>query len=102
MDARYLQIAAGSVASLIFIVGTLPMLWKAARTKDLKSYSLANLVMMNTGNLLYWLYVSSLPIGPIWLLHGFSTISTLLMLVWYFRYQGTPAAFQKQTSAQPG
>jgi hypothetical protein len=31
------------------------------------------------GNAIYWVYVSSLPVGPIWFLHAFSTVSALLM-----------------------
>jgi hypothetical protein len=63
------------------------MLWKAYQTKDLKSYSLGYLVMGNAGNLVHWVYVSSLPFGPIWFLHGFYTLVTALMLFWYLRYE---------------
>lgn len=65
----------------------MPMLIKAFRTKDLKSYSLAQIVLANVGNLIHSLYVYSLPAGPIWLLHAFYLITTALMLVWYLRYQ---------------
>ena len=30
----------------------------------------------------------NLPPGPIWFLHGFYTVSTALMLIWYLRYEG--------------
>lgn len=32
------------------------------------------------------LFVVSLPLGPIWFLHSFSVIATLLMLVWHVRH----------------
>jgi uncharacterized protein with PQ loop repeat len=82
-----LQMIAGFTSSMIFVTSNLPMLFKAFKTKDLKSYSSVNIVLSNVGNLLYWLYVVSLPVGPIWFLHGFSTLSTLLMLVFYLRYE---------------
>src|SRR4051812_9699251 len=81
-----LQAVAGIAATAVFVGSTLPMLLKAGRTRDLRSYSLANMALANLGNLLQWVYISSLPLGPIWLLHGFNTGSTALMLVWYLRY----------------
>ena len=50
----------------LFAMSYLPMLVKAARTKDLSSYSLGNLAITNAGNLVHSLYVFSLPVGPIW------------------------------------
>jgi len=85
-----LQVVAGSISSMLFISGNIPLLLKAYRTKDLHSYSLGNIVLINTGNLLYWLYISSLPFGPIWLLHSFYTLTMLLLLLWYLRYQNKP------------
>ncbi len=81
-----LQAVAGIAATAVFVGSTLPMLLKAGRTRDLRSYSLANIALANLGNLLQWIYISSLPLGPIWLLHGFNTSSTALMLIWYLRY----------------
>ena len=81
-----LQAVAGIAATAVFVGSTLPMLLKAGRTRDLRSYSLANIALANLGNLLQWVYISSLPLGPIWLLHGFNSGSTALMLVWYLRY----------------
>ena len=86
MSGFGIQAVAGIAATAVFVTNTLPMLFKAGRTKDLRSYSPANIALANLGNLLQWLYVSSLPLGPIWLLHGFNTASTALMLVWYLRY----------------
>jgi len=64
----------------------LPMLVKAARTRELRSYSLTNLLLSNTGNVIHSVYVFHLPIGPIWVLHTFYLITTALMLVWYLRW----------------
>ncbi len=86
MEGVSFQAVAGGAATALFVVSTLPMLFKAARTKDLKSYSLANIALANLGNLLQWLYVASLPFGPIYVLHGFNSASTVLMLVWYLRH----------------
>lgn len=65
----------------------LPMVVKAARTKDLSSYSLGNIVLSNLGNLIHSVYVFHLPAGPVWVLHTFYLVTTALMLVWYLRYQ---------------
>jgi hypothetical protein len=77
----------GSVSALLFVTANFPMLLKAYRTRNLRSYSLGNIVLINVGNVLYWLYVSNLPPGPIWVLHSFYTVSSALMLVWYLRYE---------------
>ena len=82
-----LPFIAGSVSSTVFVISTLPMFLKAFRTKDLKSYSLTNIVLSNVGNLIYSLYVYSLPAGPIWILHTFHLITTGLMLLWFIRYE---------------
>lgn len=84
------HIIAGSISSLIFATGTLNMLVKAWRTKDVHSYSVMQLALNNVGNLVHWLYISSLPLGPIWFLHGFFTLSTALMLLWYWLYHSRP------------
>jgi hypothetical protein len=63
------------------------MLLKAARTRSLRSYSLSHLVMNNVANLVHWVYVLSLPPGPLWVLHGFYSVSTLLMLIWYLHFE---------------
>ena len=81
-----LPILAGIVSTIIFASSTLPMLRKAAVTKDLASYSLGNIGLANVGNLVHSIYVFSLPVGPIWALHSFYLVSTALMLFWYVRY----------------
>ena len=83
---QQIQTAAGSIAGLIFALGSVEMLVKAWRTKDLRSYSLRQLILNNIGNLFYWLYVVSLPIGPIYAMHGFFTFASLLILIWYLVY----------------
>jgi len=85
MDTN-VAVVCGSISTLIFVVGTLPMLMKAARTRDLSSYSLGHLSMMNLGNALNSVYVLTLPMGPVWALHGFNVATTALMLGWYLRY----------------
>ncbi len=83
-----LPIIAGFISTALFALGTLPMLAKAFRTKDLSSYSLGNILMSNVGNIIYSLYVFRLPPGPVWFLHTYNLVSTGLMLVWYLKYEG--------------
>jgi len=90
MQMVHIQMIAGSLAGLIFAAASWNMLVKAWRTKDLRSYSIGQIVLNNVGNLFYWLYVASLPFGPIWFMHAFFTLASLLMLVWYFIYQPRP------------
>jgi uncharacterized protein with PQ loop repeat len=84
-----LPVIAGAVSTTIFALSTLPMLLKAYRTKDLKSYSLSNILLSNVGNIIHSVYVFSLPAGPIWLLHSFYLLTTGLMFIWYLRYENT-------------
>jgi hypothetical protein len=87
MNGHSLQVLAGFASSMIFISSNLPMLFKAFKTKDLSSYSLGHLVLGNLGNTVYWLYVLSLPMGPVWFLQGFFSIASALMLFCYLRYE---------------
>lgn len=82
-----IQIMAGSVSTVVFIVSSFLMVYKAYTTSDLESYSLGNLIFNNLGNLIHWIYISSLPLGPIWFLHAYYTLITALMLLWYFRFR---------------
>ncbi len=82
-----LPVIAGSVSTTIFAVSMLPMLVKAGRSRDLSSYSLGNIALANVGNVVHSVYVFDLPAGPVWVLHSFYLVSTLLMLVWYLRYE---------------
>jgi uncharacterized protein with PQ loop repeat len=94
-----LALMAGSVSTAVFVASTLPMLVKAGRTKNLTSYSLGNIVLANVGNLIYAIYVVSLPFGPVWALHGFHLGATGLMLFWYVRHSGRS---QSHTNARAG
>jgi hypothetical protein len=87
MDIKTLQIFAGFTSTIMFMTSNLPMLLKAFKTKDLKSYSLGHIALGTLGNLIYWLYITSLPFGPVWILQGFFTLSASLMLYWYLRYE---------------
>lgn len=87
-----LPVIAGSVSTVIFVLSTLPMLLKAAHTKDLSSYSVGNIALSNVGNVVYSVYVFHLPAGPAWVLHSFYLVSTGLMLFWYLRFRATRSA----------
>jgi hypothetical protein len=87
MNVQTLQVFAGFTSTVMFVTGNLPMLRKAYKTKDLKSYSLGHIALGSLGNMIYWLYIASLPFGPVWILQGFFTLSSLLMLCWYLRYE---------------
>jgi len=85
MDSS-VALLAGTVSTIVFALSTLPMLRKAAVTKDLASYSLGNILLANIGNVVHSLYVFQLPVGPIWALHSFYLLSSGLMLFWYVRF----------------
>ena len=87
MFSHSLQVLAGFTSSMIFISSNLPMLFKAFKTKDMSSYSLGHLTLGNLGNAVYWLYVLSLPVGPVWFLQGFFTLASGLMLFCYLRFE---------------
>lgn len=87
MDTNQMAILAGITSTVIFASSNIPMILKAYKTKDLQSYSLANLVLSNVGNCFHWVYIASLPFGPIWLLHTFYTFTAALMLYGYFRFR---------------
>jgi hypothetical protein len=87
MDTQQLTLVAGMISTSIFATSHIPMLIRAFRTKDLRSYSAANLILSNLGNGFHWLYVVSLPFGPIWFLHSFYTLTAAIMLVWYIQHR---------------
>jgi uncharacterized protein with PQ loop repeat len=87
MDEK-LPIIAGFISTVIFAIGTLPMIFKAVRTRDLCSYSLGNILLSNLGNVIYSLYIYKLSPGPVWFLHTYNLVTTGLMLVWYIKYEG--------------
>ncbi|WP_448808596.1 hypothetical protein [Agromyces bauzanensis] len=76
-----IPLIAGTVSTVAFAVSNLPMLRKALRTRDVSSYSLSSIAMINAANAVYSLYVFSLPVGPIWALHTFYLVSCAIMLV---------------------
>lgn len=87
MALEDIQLVAGVISTFMFVGSNLPMLWKAFTSKDLSSYSLGHIGLSNAGNLIYWLYLFTLPVGPVWFLHGFNTLVAGLMLFGYLRYQ---------------
>ena len=94
MQSELIQIIAGLVSSKIFATSTLTMLLKTMRTKNVDSFSLSSLVLSNVGNIVYWIYVFSLPCGPIYLLHGFYTVAMVIMLLFYIGYHNHSAITQ--------
>ena len=96
MSLQETGVVAGALSTTLFVISYLPMLVKAVRTRDLRSYSASNLVVANVGNVIHSVYVFSLPAGPLWLLHSFYLVSSALMLFWWWRYRsrhdgGVPA-----------
>ena len=73
----------GAMSTVLFASSMVPMLVRAARTRDVSSYSRGHLALGNVGNLAHTVYVVSLPPGPVWALHAFHTLVTLQMLVWH-------------------
>jgi hypothetical protein len=82
-----IAVLAGAVSTALFVASALPMLLKAARTGDLGSYSIGNLALANVGNVVYAVYVFSLPVGPIWALHSFYMLSSLAMLAMWLGWR---------------
>jgi uncharacterized protein with PQ loop repeat len=87
MNSHAIQLLAGISSSIIFIFSNFPMVLKAVKTKDLSSYSLGNLALRNIGNLAYWPYVVSMPMGPVWFLQIFYTLVGIVMLFFYLHYE---------------
>ena len=86
-DWKGFTLIAGSISSALFIASTIPALAKVLHTKDMRSYRRSSLFIATLGNGMHWLYIVSLPIGPIYALHGFTTRSTTFMVVWSWKYQ---------------
>ncbi len=51
MDSSVATVA-GFISTGLFALGTLPMLTKAFRTRNLSSYSLGNILLSNIGNII--------------------------------------------------
>lgn len=99
MHSLSLSMLAGFASSTIFISSNLPMLFKAFKTKDLSSYSLGHLTLGTLGNTVYWLYVISLPLGPVWFLQAFFTIASAFMLFCYLHFEKKWFRFSKDQIA---
>lgn len=80
MDIDRVQFLVGLLCTVVFASSKVPMLLKALRTRDLRSYSLPHLIMSTSGNLIYWVYVVGLPVGPVWFLQAFFTVADITML----------------------
>lgn len=87
MGMEQIQMLAGFASTALFVSNNFPMVVKAFKTKDLSSYSFGHIALSNVCNLLLALYIVSLPAGPVWFQHGFFTVATALMLVWYLRHE---------------
>jgi uncharacterized protein with PQ loop repeat len=97
-----LPLIAGAVSTVLFAASVIPMLAKAARTKDMASYSLSYIALSNLANAIHSVYILSLPPGPIWILHGFYVVAMALMLVWFLCYRRTdPAPTGSDTAKAP-
>ena len=77
---------AGAASTLMFAGSTLPMVVRAARTRDLSSYSRSHLFMTNAGNAVHTVYIASLPPGPVWLLHCMYSGVAVFMLAAHVRW----------------
>ena len=86
-----MAVLAGSASTTLFVVSYLPMLIRAVRTRDLRSYSRSSLVIANVGNVVQAGYIISLPAGPLWFLHGFYLVASALMLGLHLRHGAPPA-----------
>jgi hypothetical protein len=86
MTSTGIPVLAGIASTVIFAASVLPMVVKAWRTRDLRSYSRGNLMLANIGNGVHSVYVFNLPPGPIWALHGLYLVTSALMLAWSVRY----------------
>ena len=101
---------AGVLSTIIFAASTLPMVVRAAGTRDVSSYSRSHLLMTNAGNAVHTVYVVSLPPGPVWLLHClYSCVSAFMFAahVWWSpasRGAGSvrSAPLTKNPVAEPG
>jgi hypothetical protein len=99
MDAAML---AGTVSTVLFAAANLPMVVKAVRSGDLRSYSASALILGNAGNLVHTIYIVSLPFGPIWVLHAFYLATMAVMLALYAVSMRTRRAARRPEHLVPG
>jgi hypothetical protein len=83
---------AGVASTLMFAGSTLPMVVRAARTRDVSSYSRSHLFMTNAGNVVHTVYIASLPPGPVWLLHGVYSFVAAFMFAAHVQWALRPTA----------
>jgi hypothetical protein len=57
MDIQQRSFFAGIISTMLFASSTIPMLVKAFRTRDVRSYTLPHLAMSNVGNAVHGAYV---------------------------------------------
>ena len=92
---------AGIASTLIFAGSTLPMVVRAARTRDVSSYSRSHLFMTNAGNAVHTVYIAGLPPGPVWLLHCMYSFVAVFMFAAHVRWAPHATAGSGPTSAMP-
>ncbi|MGB3828223.1 MAG: hypothetical protein WA962_05550 [Ornithinimicrobium sp.] len=80
---------AGTIATAVFAGSTAPMVWRAARTRDMTSYSRPSLALTNVANAIHTVYVLSLPLGPVYVLHSVHVVVAFFMLCWHVRHVRT-------------
>lgn len=93
---------AGTVSTVLFAAANLPMVVKAVRSGDLRSYSASALILGNAGNVVHTIYVVSLPFGPIWVLHAFYLATMAVMLALYAVSMRGRRAALRLASPAPG
>ncbi len=91
---------AGSASTVLFVSSSLPMVWRAITTRDVASYSRGNLALANAGNLVYTVYIASLPFGPVWFLHGINGAVAAFMLTAHLLWVPAQKSAQK-TALKP-
>lgn len=78
----HLSLRTGILSTVVIAASNIPMLVKACRTSDVRSYSVTHIVLSNVGTAFRWVLILGLPAGPLWILHSFYTITTAVMLIW--------------------
>ena len=92
--------AAGVLSTIIFAASTLPMVVRAAGTRDVSSYSRSHLLMTNAGNAVHTVYVVSLPPGPVWLLHCIYSCVSAFMFAAHVRWMPPSRGEQDRIEAR--
>ena len=93
--------AAGTVATAVFASSTAPMVWRAARSRDMTSYSRPSLALTNVANAIHTVYVLSLPLGPVYVLHSVHVVVAFFMLCWHVRHVRTTPKDVRESGRRP-